>query len=72
MSDQLSAKQRIEENTNLGLVMAIAFTLASKKLQKHTGVAAEDWQKELLEQAVRKFNTWSLARIQRFTAENYE
>lgn len=52
--------------------MSIALVIATKKLQKHTGIAAEDWQKKLLEQAVRQFNTWSLARIQKYIAENYE
>lgn len=65
------SKQRIEENANLGLVMSIALIIASKKLQKHTGIAAEDWQKELLDQAIQKFNSWSVEKIQQFVAENY-
>lgn len=61
-----------QRNTNLGLILAIALIIASKKLQRHTGIAAEDWQKEILEQAVGRFNSWTVERIQQFIAENYE
>jgi len=57
---------------NLGLVLAIALVIASKRLQRHTGVAAEDWRKELMEQALVKFNSWSIEKIQRFVAKHYE
>lgn len=60
-----------EKNINLALVMAIALVLASKKLQRHTGVAAEDWRKELLEQALVRLNSWSEQKIQKFIAENF-
>jgi hypothetical protein len=56
---------------NLGLLLAIALVIASKRLQRHTGVAAEDWRKELLEQALKKFNRMSIEQIQRFISENY-
>lgn len=61
-----------EKSLNLGLVMAIALVLASKKLQKHTGIAAEDWRKQLLERAIAYFNAWSIEKIQRFIGEHYQ
>ena len=60
-----------EKNVNLGLVMAIALVLASKKLQRHTGVAAEDWRKELMQQAIARLNSWAVEKIERFIANNY-
>lgn len=60
-----------EKSLNLGIVLAIALVIASKRLQRYTGVASEDWRKELLDQAVNRFNTWSIEKIQRFIAENY-
>lgn len=59
------------KSLNLGLVLAIALVIASKKLQKHTGVAAADWRRELLEQAMDRFNHWSIERIQQFIADNF-
>lgn len=60
-----------EKTLNLGLVMAIALVIASKRLQKHTGIAAEDWRKELLEQAMVYFNIWTVEKIQRYIGEYY-
>lgn len=60
-----------EKNVNLALVMAIALVIASKKLQRHTGVAAEDWRKELMEQALEKFNRMSVGQLEKFIAENF-
>lgn len=56
---------------NLGLLLAIALVIASNRLQRHTGVAAADWRKELMEQALSKFNSWSIEKIQRFIAQHY-
>lgn len=56
---------------NLGLVLVIALVLATKKLQRHTGIAASDWQKEILAQAVKNFNRMSIEQIQRFITEHY-
>jgi hypothetical protein len=58
-------------NLNLALVLAIALVIASKRLQQHTGVNAADWRKELLEIALSRFNSWSVEKVQRFIAENY-
>lgn len=60
-----------EKNINLALVMAIALVIASKKLQRHTGIAAADWRKELMEQALEKFNRMSVRQIEKFIAENF-
>jgi biopolymer transport protein ExbB/TolQ len=57
---------------NLGLVLAIALVIASNRLQRHTGVAASDWRKELMEQALAKFNSWSIEKVQRFIAQHYD
>jgi hypothetical protein len=56
---------------NLGLVLAIALVIASKRLQRRTGVAAADWHKQLLEEALEKFNKMSVQQIERFIAEHY-
>lgn len=56
---------------NLGLVLAIALVIASKRLQRRTGVAAADWHQELLEEALLKFNKMSVKQIERFIAEHY-
>lgn len=56
---------------NLGLVLAIALVIASKRLQRRTGVAATDWHKQLLEEALEKFNKMSVQQIERFIAEHY-
>lgn len=61
-----------EKNINLGVVMAIALVIASQKLQRHTGVASADWRKEILGQALDRFNSWSIEKVQRFIAEHYE
>lgn len=61
-----------DKSLNLGLVMAIALVIASQKLQRHTGVAAADWRKEILEQALERFNSWSIEKVQRFVAKHYE
>ena len=61
-----------EKSLNLGVVMAIALVIASQKLQRHTGVAAADWRKELLEQALARFNSWSVEKVQRFIVKHYE
>lgn len=66
---------------NLGLVLAmpqrglpffwIALAIAPKRLQGRTGVAAADWHKKLLEEALEKFNKMSVQQIERFIAEHY-
>jgi len=56
---------------NVGLIMAIALVLASKKLQQHTGVHAGDWRKELLERAVDKFTKFTPEQLEKFIAENF-
>ena len=61
-----------EKSLNVGLVMAIALVIASQKLQRHTGIAAADWRKEILEQALERFNSWSIEKVQRFIAQYYE
>lgn len=61
-----------ESHLNLTVVLAIALVIASIKLQRRTGVAAADWRKELLEQALDRLNRWSDAKIQRFMAEYYK
>ena len=66
----MSSKQ--EKNIHLGVVMAIALVIASQKLQRHTGVAAADWRKELLEEALARFNSWSIEKVQRFIAKHYQ
>lgn len=62
---------RSEKNINLALVLAIALVLSSKKLQRHTGIAAEDWRKELIQQAIARLNSWSEQKIQKFIAKNF-
>lgn len=61
----------MNKNLNLALVLAIALVLASKKLQRHTGIAAADWRRELMEQAIARLNSWSEQKIQKFIAENF-
>lgn len=52
--------------------MAIALVLASKKLQRHTGVHAGSWRKELLESAIDKFSKFTPHQLERFIAENFD
>ncbi|MBW4640658.1 MAG: hypothetical protein KME05_21020 [Gloeocapsa sp. UFS-A4-WI-NPMV-4B04] len=49
----------------------IALAIASKRLQRRTGVAAADWHKKVLEEALEKFNKMSVQQIERFIAEHY-
>lgn len=66
---------------NFGLVLAmpqrglpffwIALAIALKRLQRRTGVAAADWHKKLLEEALEKFNKMSVQQSERFIAEHY-
>jgi hypothetical protein len=57
---------------NLSLILAIALVIASKRLQKRTGIVAEDWRQELLESAVALFNSWSVEKIEKFIAKHYQ
>lgn len=57
---------------NLSLILAIALVIASKRLQKRTGIVASDWRKELLESAIANFNSWSIEKVEKFIAEHYQ
>lgn len=60
-----------QKTLNTALILAIALTLASKKLQRHKGVHASDWQKKLLEQDVSRFNRSTPYQLQKFIANNF-
>lgn len=61
-----------QKNLNTALIMAIALALACKKLQRHTGVHSSDWLKELLDQAINRFNRFTPQQLERFITESFD
>jgi len=62
----------VTKSKDATLVMAIALGIASKRLQRHTGIHAADWRRSLLEEAVSKFNSLSPTQLQSYIAKNFE